>query len=497
MNMKFMSILFTEGRKEDLKKKYASKFSEEELDFILGISDLQDFNHKYTDWVLKNLNHEGSDLEEWVENAVGLVKDFDKYQKNLEKKDINQYSNFGELARALVPSSMKEQERILESQTEKIYEDDDFLVLVPKTEAASCKYGAGTKWCVTQRGGGHFERYTGNNQGLYFILRKKGDQKQPHYKVAVHIDNQGNESWWDAQDNRMNREAVTLIKDYFPKVYDSIITNYKETKRSDKSNITQAFDIWDRRTLGQDNFLNTNKNLSIFLNGYQNIHDMPGHAEGNVRIYFDGTILDEYTVMITYKMNDVNYEQWTMDVGFSETGADFNPTVELDLIGNGFKRQFSITHDSKVIWEEVSSSIVRYVYQTIRDNKNLITYVTGHLAVWRPDRANYGYTFGKNAGLVKKLVDWVDTGKIGTKLDFLVDIGKLIGRTIDGKKQYSRTGEGSFKFSPANRWRGHFSSFFASAKMAGIIDYRKVGRDFFIKKGPNFEAFKEGKLKAL
>ena len=83
--MKFMSILFTEGRKEDLKKKYASKFSEEELDFILGISDLQDFNHKYTDWVLKNLNHEGSDLEEWVENAVGLVKDFDKYQKNLEK----------------------------------------------------------------------------------------------------------------------------------------------------------------------------------------------------------------------------------------------------------------------------------------------------------------------------------------------------------------------------------------------------------------------------
>ena len=46
MNMKFMGILLREGRKEDLKKKYANKFDEETLNWILNISDLVDFNHK-------------------------------------------------------------------------------------------------------------------------------------------------------------------------------------------------------------------------------------------------------------------------------------------------------------------------------------------------------------------------------------------------------------------------------------------------------------------
>jgi len=34
-----MGILLREGRKEDLKKKYSTKFNEEDLDFILNISD--------------------------------------------------------------------------------------------------------------------------------------------------------------------------------------------------------------------------------------------------------------------------------------------------------------------------------------------------------------------------------------------------------------------------------------------------------------------------
>jgi len=183
--MKFLSILITEGRKEDLKKKYANKFSEEDLDFILGISDLQDFNHKYTDWVLKHIL-EYADVDIMAETAVDLVKDFDKYQKNLQKKDINQYLSFEELEKALEPYKEKEKEKELESQTEKIFEDENFLVLVPKTQEASCKYGSGTKWCVTQPSGGHFERYTKGKQGLYFIIRKKGNQTEPHYKVAVH-----------------------------------------------------------------------------------------------------------------------------------------------------------------------------------------------------------------------------------------------------------------------------------------------------------------------
>lgn len=95
MIMKLMSILLKEGRKEDLKKKYSNKFNKEDLDFVLGISDLEDFNHKYTDFVLKTIDPKFVTGD--VEIAIKLIKSFDKYQKNLEKKDINQYKSLEEL----------------------------------------------------------------------------------------------------------------------------------------------------------------------------------------------------------------------------------------------------------------------------------------------------------------------------------------------------------------------------------------------------------------
>ena len=72
--MKFMSILLKEGRKEDLRKKYAKKFEGNDgLDFILNISDLQDFNHKYTDWVLKNVDPESENFNDDVEYILSLI----------------------------------------------------------------------------------------------------------------------------------------------------------------------------------------------------------------------------------------------------------------------------------------------------------------------------------------------------------------------------------------------------------------------------------------
>lgn len=41
----------------------------------------------------------------------------------------------------------------------KIYESDNFLMVVPLTHTASCKYGAGTKWCVTEKDPDMFEKH--------------------------------------------------------------------------------------------------------------------------------------------------------------------------------------------------------------------------------------------------------------------------------------------------------------------------------------------------
>jgi hypothetical protein len=54
-----------------------------------------------------------------------------------------------------------------------------------------------------------------------------------------------------------------------------------------------------------------------------------------------------------------------------------------------------------------------------------MTSIHGGQPVWTPNRSSYGYTFKQNKGMVKKLVDYLDSNKSGTKLDFLIDIGIL------------------------------------------------------------------------
>jgi len=490
--MKFLNILLKEGRKEDLKKKYFDKYDEEDLDFILGISDLQDFNHKYTDWVLKHLL-EYADVIEVAEIAVGLVKDFDKYQKNLEKKDINQYLSIDELDNALAPLKVKEKEKELENQTEKIYEDDNFLVVVPKTIEASCKYGSGTKWCTTVKGADHFQRYTSGKQGLYYIIRKKGNQTEPHYKVAVHIGNNGNETWWDSKDRPMTDSSIQLFKEYFYKLWESISEHNKEKKKVAEKDLDKIFEVKDQSFDIHENFHNVaNEDLKLVLTGYDLIPDMSGKAVGNLKIYLNDELLDEYHVFVSYSSNSNN--KWNASVGFSE---DFDEEPKFDFKlweGWGFDlTNLNFTDESRISFDNF---VLDRVYRKIYENQEFERYLKGITGpVWRPQRISYGYTFKENKGMIKKLVNWLDSDKKGTKLDFLTDIGVFEKIEKDGNIRYKRPN--STHLYKSGDLRGQFSGFFVSAKLAGILDYEKDGRQFYLKKGPNFEAFKSGELKAL
>ena len=226
--MKFISILLREGRKEDLKKKYSEKYDEEVLDWILNISDLVDFNHKYTDFVLRTIDPKTDDVTWWAETIVDELKMFDKYQSQLEKKDINQYKSFYELQDAVTSFRQKEKEKELESQVDKIYEDDKFIVVKPKTEEASCKYGSNTRWCVTSKGSGHFGRYTSGRQALYFIINKVNSTNKNYSKVALHFDDAGNIRYWDTQDSPLDQRQADILEYAFPEMIESIKDNHKK-----------------------------------------------------------------------------------------------------------------------------------------------------------------------------------------------------------------------------------------------------------------------------
>ena len=498
--LKVMSALLNEGRKEDLQKKYSDKFNDygETLSTILSSSDLADTNFKYADFVLKNL-HPNSSLDE-VEEVIELVKDFHRYQSNLEKKDINQYKSIDELNRALDYSRIKEEEKQLSSQAQKVYEDDKFLVVKPQTEEASCKYGSNTKWCVTSKGSGHFGRYTAGRQSLYFIINKAKSTNANYAKVAIHFDDEGNLRYWDTQDSPMTQREIDVFEYAFPEMIDSIKDDYKihAVSMADKV-LAQIFNSIGETSVGTSNYLNSRNDLSVYIKGFQNISDLGvGHSEAALSISLfsvdGGKLIDEYKVFITYKSKD--NDSFSASIGFmgddEVSGDDF---TDLGLEDWGIDVTYSIGRNPAATAEGIRRHICSTVLNYIQNNPKLIQKVTGTSKAWRPDRANYGYTFEKNQGLIKKLVDYLDEGTIGTKLDFLESIGKLNSKIVDGKKLYSHLNTN--KFLPSSQFRGQFSSFFASAKMAGILNYRKIGKDYFLTKGPNFEAFKTGELKAL
>ena len=502
--MKFMSILLKEGRKEDLKKKYSTKFNEQDLDFILNISDLVEFNHKYTDFVLKNTDGDGELDTDELENLVDLIKDFDKYQSQFPKKDINQYVSVNELEKVILYIRAKNKEKESEKQADKIYEDDKFLVIKPKSEEASCKYGSNTKWCVTSKGSGHFGRYTAGRQSLYFIINKAKSTNKNYAKVAIHFDDGGELRYWDAQDSPMSQREVDVFEYAFPEMIDAIRVDYRihAGSMTDKF-LTEAFNSVGETSADKRNYLNSTYTLSTLVRGFQNLSNTNplqsdfGRTEGILTISLDSDnenkLIDGYRIFVTYKSKDE--KTFTASIGFmGDDDIRGDDIQDLGLEEWGIDVTYNIGRTPAETAEGVRRHIASRVLDHIVNNPKLVKKIAGTSTAWRPDRFNYGYTFGKNKGFIKKLVDYLDAGTIGTKLDFLESLGKLKSKVVDGKKLYSRSGE---NYEPSSRFRGQFSSFFASAKLAGILGYRKIGKDYFLIKGPNFEAFKSGKLKAL
>ena len=502
--MKIMSNLLKEGRKEDLKKKYSEKYDEETLDWILNISDLVDFNHKYTDFVLRVINPKTDDVAWWAETIIEELKIFDKYKNQFEKKDINQYESYYQLENAVDSFRKKEKEKELEKQVDKIYEDDTFLVVIPKTVEASCKYGSNTKWCTAAKEDNRFNTYTTGQQKLYYIINKKKSSGSNYSKVAVHFNNSKNKTYWDSLDYNMNQREIAVLNYAFPEMMESIDKDYSTyIRKFDKESIVRdAFTIRQKTISSLPNYLHSDKDIFIVVEGFDSVPDMKGHYEGTVQIElsdgYDNFLVDKYYLFITvqYKPSDGNTYRAVVEFN----GVDFDTPPEyfrdLRLETWGIYETYPIKEDATETHSIFARSIADKIRTHVGQNPVLQKLAVGDKKFWTPNRFYYGYTFKRSdKGYIKKLTDWLDAGKVGTKLDFLTDIGKLDKKVENKKTYYSFKGKNNFL--PSIDWRGEFSSFFASARRAGILGYRKVGNQFLLIKGPNFDVFKEGNLKAL
>jgi hypothetical protein len=217
--MKFIELIF-EGREDDFKTTYGSKFSPEKLDAIINMVNEIPNGSKFLTFLGKTLPPTIADglLDEKIKDTL---KKFVSIGPNLQIKDINQYKTFAELYSAIEQYETRIRRTVKSIEgADIVYENDQFTVVAPLTTAASCYYGAGTKWCTASSADNtHFNNYMKDGK-LFYILDKTKATSDRFYKVALLKKFDGDESYFDAPDNKftngwiMGTNELARIKQY-------------------------------------------------------------------------------------------------------------------------------------------------------------------------------------------------------------------------------------------------------------------------------------------
>ena len=253
-------VIIIEGKREDVAKQLKQRF-QYDGPFIDRVLNVDPTGYKYVDYIAKKLEkiipelsgtngglnvQQGEALQDlfgviipWFHANVDRITEDDIWNAetafrndanniyvvpNIEgiarsPKDINQYENpqFIKKLMEVIDSrkTQREIDREIKTQADKIYEDDNVLVVRPKSHSASCYYGANTKWCTTQKANsGYFDKYFKSGK-LYYFLNKKTNNKIALYR------NEG-ESETEVFDAMDTRKDLEYLRENFPDQVDLI-----------------------------------------------------------------------------------------------------------------------------------------------------------------------------------------------------------------------------------------------------------------------------------
>src|SRR6056300_510575 len=247
--MKFMTILL-EGKKERLVDKYKDeKVFGDATDLLEKLIDGDPSStKKYSEWMIKQMIGLGDPVTFSVADNVNLFLELiEKFHKSAgaitpedidyaastsslvdaptiksSPKDINKYKSIWGLQAVLngvrQRQIMVQKEKEVKNESNKIYEDDKYLIVEPYSHGASCYYGAGTKWCTTTKGDTrYFDKYS-DEGSLYYIIDKKSNDGT-WGKMALFVRSNGNTEVYDQKDSV---RSVDVLLQRFEPIADKI-----------------------------------------------------------------------------------------------------------------------------------------------------------------------------------------------------------------------------------------------------------------------------------
>jgi hypothetical protein len=125
-----------------------------------------------------------------IQILIETVTRFDKLIEYLDNKDIysKEYKLFPNLLQKVDEAEIIKLEKtfVKEEHVQVLFENDDYICLIPKTHMGSLKYGSNTKWCTASRKDKHvFDSYTRDGLLVYLIDKKK-NKENSYNKIAFY-----------------------------------------------------------------------------------------------------------------------------------------------------------------------------------------------------------------------------------------------------------------------------------------------------------------------
>jgi hypothetical protein len=176
----------------------------------------------------RNANYIRNNANETAEGELGVVNRFEKMLKlnriPQDSKDILKYKDLYSLLRVVekaeAEAEVAQQQKAAEKTAEKIYEDQEYLIIEPRSKEASCVYGKGTQWCISAtQSKNYFDEYFEKGARFLFVINKKTGDKDA---IAFAGDIEQIEIY-DAQDNEKKK---IYIEEKYPKPILDILNNF-------------------------------------------------------------------------------------------------------------------------------------------------------------------------------------------------------------------------------------------------------------------------------
>jgi hypothetical protein len=289
------------------------------------------------------------------EKALSIIDDVLKLQKQLPKKDFAQYSSYDEL----VGDLNKIKQAAKSEDVTKIYEDKDLLVMAANTWEASCKYGAGSKWCTTARDtDSYWDRHNKTGTEFFWIFKNK-PQKDPNHKFSYHIKDGTDVPDWC---NAINKCTKDIPSNSYPKQhpkYEEIINKLQELHNSRDFEVYKSKLDINKEIIDDALMIHIGEYIKNNINNFsEKIKDIFNKELKYALNWRGGTTL----LMKVLKLGNISYVKGADDI--------INNRVK-DFIENKFKNEdLSKYFNLETIKERVTRDL-RYVVFRVLEKKGI------------------------------------------------------------------------------------------------------------------------------